>query len=313
MPTTPIFIATAIFLFLTAGGLTLYLGIYGTHNAVEDRLNDLAVKVRLADSAFEDPDYQPEGLGKMLLQWAVRRLPTPKLDTASSEKLAQNLAHAGFHGPANLKLFQLVRLGSIATGAFLGFLLASLTEASSSLPLIYMICGGVVGSFLPSYYLGSRARKRQVKMMRELSDILDLLVVCVEAGLGIFEAIRVVGRESERQGRLLGTELTILSGEIAAGASLAQGLRALAERTGVDDVKSLAAILIQSEKLGSQMAPALRASSDSLRNKRKMRAEEAAQKSTVKMLVPLVLFVLPAMMIVIVGPALIQIIHTLSH
>jgi tight adherence protein C len=111
---------------------------------------------------------------------------------------------------------------------------------------------------------------------------------------------------------VLGTELLVLSAEIGAGSSLAFALRALAERTGVDDVKQVAAILIQSEKLGAQMAPALRACSDSMRTKRRLRAEEAAQKSTIKMLFPLVMFVLPAMLIVVVGPAMIRILHTLA-
>jgi len=291
----------------------MYLGIFGGTTALDDRLNDLAVKVRMSDNAFDNEDEMPEGLGKMLLQWAVRRLPNPKLDTPSGERLLHTLSHAGFTSPAAVKMYQLVRLSSMAAVALFGLLLAFLTGTSSGGTLIYMVCGAVVGGFIPSYYVGSKARSRQVKITRELSDVLDLLVVCVEAGLGIFEAIRVVGKESERQQRILGSELATLSGEISAGATLAQGLRGLAERTGVDDVKALAAILIQSEKLGSQMAPALRSSSDSLRTKRRLRAEEAAQKSTVKMLVPLVLFVLPAMLIVIVGPALIQIIHTLER
>ena len=313
MPVTPIFVATAIFLFLGAAGFTLYVAIYGSQSALDERLNDLAVKVRMAGNAFSNPDAQPEGLARMMLQWAVKRLPAPKLDTPSGEKLVQTLSHAGFNGPAVVKMFQLVRIATLFIGAALGFLTSLWSGATGTWALIYVVAAAAIGSFLPYYFVRRRARMRQVEITRELSDILDLLVVCVEAGLGIFEAIRVVGHESDRQGRILGGELTLLSGELNAGSSLAQGLRALADRTGVDDVKGLAAILIQSEKLGSQMGPALRASSDSLRTKRRLRAEEAAQKSTIKMLVPLVLFVLPAMLIVIIGPAFIQILRTLSH
>jgi len=314
MTVEPLFVAVAIFMFVGAAGYTLYLGVYGSHSTLEDRLDELAVRVRMGDGVLDNFNEEaPEGLSHLLLQWAVRRLPAPKLDTAAGEKLVQTLSYAGFNGPAAIRIFQVVRLVSAATGALLGILFAVTMGASIGWTLVWAFCIGVLGSFVPTYYLGGRARRRKITLGRELSDVLDLLVTCIESGLGIFEAIRTVGREAERQGRLLGGELAMLSAELTTGASLAQALRALADRTGVDDIKSVAAILIQSEKLGSQMAPALRACSDSLRNKRRLRAEEAAQKSTVKILFPLVLFVLPAMLIVILGPALIQIIHTLTQ
>jgi tight adherence protein C len=177
-----------------------------------------------------------------------------------------------------------------------------------------MIIGGliVVGYFAPIYYLRKRANQRQKDIARQLSDVLDLLVVCVEAGLGLFEAIKIVGDETERQGQAIGTELALVSVEVGAGGSLGQALRNLAERTAVSDIRPLAATLIQSEQLGSQVGPALRSSSDSLRAKRRFRAEEAAQKSTIKILFPLVLFILPAMLIVLLAPAMIQAVRTLS-
>jgi len=306
-------IAVAIYLVLAAAGYTLYLGVHGARSAVEDQLNDLAIKVRMSDGVFNSDDgLGEERMGPMLLQWAVRRLPAPKLDTPAGEKLVQTLAHAGFTKPGAARVFQIVRLASVMLGASMGFVFNEVNGGTVGWLFIWAFCGAAFASFAPSYYLTNRARSRQAKLGRELSDVLDLLITCIESGLGIFEALRTVGRESERQGRLLGTELMLLSGEISAGSSLAQALRALAERTGVDDIKSVAAILIQSEKLGAQMAPALRACSDSLRTKRRLRAEEAAQKSTIKMLFPLVLFVLPAMLLVIVGPAMIKIIHTMT-
>ena len=313
MIATPLLIAVSIFLFFTAVGYTLYRGVYGTRTALEDQLNDLAIKVRISDGAFDGVDTEgTAGLGPILVQWAVRRLPAPKLDTPAGEKLVLTLAHAGFTKPGAVRILQVIRLGSIAAGVLLGLIVNMANGAPITWGIAWAFCGGALGSVAPSYFLGRRARKRQTKMGRELSDILDLLITCIESGLGIFEALRTVGRESQRQGRLLGDELLLLSAEISAGSSLAQALRALAERTGVDDIKSLAAILIQSDKLGAQMAPALRACSDSMRTKRRLRAEEAAQKSTIKMLFPLVLFVLPAMLIVIIGPAMIRIIHTMS-
>ena len=119
-------------------------------------------------------------------------------------------------------------------------------------------------------------------------------------------------QETERQKQAIGRELSLVASEISAGASLGQALRNLADRTAVEDIRPLAATLIQSEQLGAQIAPALHASSDALRTRRRLRAEEAAQKTTIKILFPLVLFILPAMFMVIMGPAVMQIIHTMS-
>ena len=151
------------------------------------------------------------------------------------------------------------------------------------------------------------ANARQLRIRKELPDIIDLLVVSVECGLGLQAAIRVVGRESQRQGRALGDQLTALSNELIAGSTLAEGLKAVGERTGVDDVKNLAAMLVQSDKLGTEIGHALRSTSEQLRIKRSQRAEEAAQKLPIKMVFPMVLFLLPAMMLVLIGPAMVQI------
>jgi tight adherence protein C len=179
--------------------------------------------------------------------------------------------------------------------------------------IMAMIAGAALGAWLPLQLLTHQAKKRRAEIASQLSNVLDLLVVCVEAGLGISEAIKMVGSESDRQGQLIGRELAMVSAELNSGTGLGFALRGLAERTQIDDIKPLAATMIQSEQLGSRMGPALRALSDSLRNSRRMRAEEAAQKTTVKILFPLIFFVLPAMMIVIVGPAMMQIIRAMSQ
>lgn len=310
MLTSPFLVTASVLLVSAAGLAALYFGLYSDSGHLEERLNDLAIKVRMQDPSFEETDLQEEGFGRILLQWAQRRLPAAK---KVDEKLVNTLAHAGFHGAGAVVIFQLARFLCMAVGGLLGFAIFTLMGSPTGARLMFTIAGLIVGYLLPTFYVTRRASWRQVKISRELSDVLDLLVVTIESGLGIFEAIKVVGRETERQGRELGSELTMLSGEISTGSSLGQGLRALAERTGVDDVRSLAAILIQSEKLGSQMGPALRASAESLRTRRRLRAEEAAQKSAVKMLIPLVFFVLPAMMAVILGPAVVHIVETFKR
>lgn len=310
MLASPFLVSASVLLLSMAGLAALYFGLYSDAGQLEERLNNLAIKFRLQDPSSDEHELHDEGFGRLLLQWAQRRLPAAK---KVDEKLANTLAHAGFHGTSAAVIFQLARFACMTSGGMLGFVVFTVLGSPAGARLMFTIAGLMAGFLLPTFYVTWRASRRQVTVSRELSDVLDLLVVCVESGLGIFEAIKVVGRETERQGRELGGELSMLSGEISTGSSLGQGLRALAERTGVDDVKSLAAILIQSEKLGSQMGPALRASAESLRTRRRLRAEEAAQKSAVKMLIPLVFFVLPAMMAVILGPAVVHIIETFKH
>ncbi|MGH7986155.1 MAG: type II secretion system F family protein [Candidatus Binataceae bacterium] len=309
---TSFFVSLAVFCLIAAGSLSIYVALYGSHRIIEERFNDLAIKIRASQGVFEDDD-QDETVGRVLFKWAAERIPKPSLNTPSGEKISHALLQAGFIGSNALQTLQVARFFAMAAVAAFGVILGFSTGQSAGGIMIFAVLGAVVGFFSPTYYVARRARIRQTAIARQLSDTLDLLVVCVEAGLGLYEAIRIVGAESERQHQEIGRELALVSNEIAAGASLGQALRKLAERTDVEDIKPLAATLIQSEQLGAQIAPSLRASSDALRTRRRLRAEETAQKTTIKILFPLVLFVLPAMLLVIIGPALIQIIRTLSH
>jgi tight adherence protein C len=308
----PILVTVTFACLMAAAAVGLYAAFFGGQRAIQERLADLAVKVRLAQGNVSDYE-QDESFGRVLLQWAVRHLPAPKTDTPKGEKVTQLLIQAGYLKAAAPQLFQLIRLGAIVGCALLGLGAALIVGENSSSTLALTAAGGAFGAFIPSYLLAAKARKRQTAIAKELSDVLDLLVVCVEAGLGLYEAIKIVGSEAERHGQVIGRELALVGSDVSSGASLGEALRKLSERTAVEDVKPLAATLIQSEQLGAQIAPALRASSDALRARRRLRAEEAAQKTAVKILFPLVLFVLPAMLIVIVGPALIQILATLGN
>jgi tight adherence protein C len=308
-----LFVSLCVFCLMGASGVAVYAALYGGNRIVEDRLNDLAVKIRAAQGVFADSRSTDESFFRMLFRWAAARVPAPDLATPSGEKLAETLMQAGFVGSHIAHDFQALRVMlSLFTG-FILFVTAVMIGKPASIILLMAVMGLVLGAISPVIYLRHRARVRQMAIARQLSDILDLLVVCVEAGLGLHEAIKVVATESERQGQEIGRELSLVASEISAGATLGQALRNLGDRTAVEDIRPLAATLIQSEQLGGQIAPALHASSDALRMRRRLRAEEAAQKTTIKILFPLVLFILPAMLMVIVGPALIQILHTLRH
>ncbi|HUY29130.1 MAG TPA: type II secretion system F family protein [Candidatus Binataceae bacterium] len=305
-------VSFAFFCLLAAAAVAIYVGVFAGHRAVDDRFADLAVKMRVTQGTQENEGEYDPNLLRMIFRWASKKVPAPNLDTPQGEKLAQTLAQAGFLKSATAHSYQVVRvLMAIGCGT-LGLLAGLLLHDSAVKPLLFALGGVAVGVFVPSYYVGRKARIRQGNIARQLSDVLDLLVVCVEAGLGLFEAIRIVGTECQRQGQEIGTELSLVSSDISAGASLGSSLRGLAERTAVEDIKPLAATLIQSEQLGAQIGPALKASSDALRTRRRLRAEEQAQKASIKILFPLVLFILPAMIAVIVGPAMIQVIRTIG-
>ncbi|MGH7924228.1 MAG: type II secretion system F family protein [Candidatus Binatus sp.] len=300
-------IGIVVFFLAGAACLALYLAISPQSRAMDDRFADLAVKMRASQGALAG-ENQDDTVLRMLFRWAAKRVPPPNLETPTGEKLQQTLAQAGFLKSSAPQTYQVARvflaIGGGVLGLVAGFILHSV--------LLLGLGGVAAGIFVPSYYLGRRARLRQTAISRQLSDVLDLLVVCVEAGMGLFEAIRIVGAECERHGQEIGTELNLVATDISAGASLGQALRGLADRTAVQDIKPLAATLIQSEQLGAQIGPALRASSDALRVRRRLQAEEAAQKASIKILFPLVIFVLPSMIAVIIGPAMISVLRTLS-
>src|SRR5271166_1825510 len=305
-----LFISIMFFCLLSAAGFGVYLAMFAKNRVIEERFTDLAFKMRIAQGGLED-DAQQATISTLVFKWASRRIPPPDLNSPKGEKLAQTLAQAGFIKSGSAQTFQVIRVFCGAGAALVAFLGALISSAEGGRILMITLAGLTFGLFLPSYYITRRAKKRQGAIAKQLSDVLDLLVVCVEAGLGLYEAIKVVGTEAERQKQEIGTELSLVSSEISAGASLGQSMRSLAERTAVEDIKPLAATLIQSEQLGAQIGPALHASSDALRTRRRLRAEESAQKASVKILFPLVLFVLPAMIMIIVGPAMIQVIRTI--
>jgi tight adherence protein C len=172
--------------------------------------------------------------------------------------------------------------------------------------------GATFGWLVPQYYVKRRIRKRQLELQRALPDTLDLLVVCVEAGLGLNQALVRVSSEIEHVSETMSEELMLTNLEIRAGTPRDESLRNLGERTGLGDLKSLTAMLVQTDRFGTSIATALRVHSDTMRVKRRQRAEEAAAKTTIKLVFPLVLFIFPAMFVVILGPAVLHILEQMK-
>lgn len=186
-----------------------------------------------------------------------------------------------------------------------------LLASGSSLVLLMMLLFASIGYYLPNLFLNHRIEVRKREIFDSFPDALDLLTICVEAGLGLESALNRVADEIHLKSQVLGQELQLVIMELRAGFSKERALRNLALRTGVEDIDLLVAMLIQSDRFGTSMGDSLRIHAENLRTKRHQRAEEAAAKISLKLLFPLIFMIFPTLMVVLVGPAAIQIYRVL--
>jgi tight adherence protein C len=276
-----------------------------------ERLARLSRPQSLAD--MEDPtrarqDHKLQGLIDAAKSISRPLMPSTELEQSA---LKTKLANAGFRSDVAPMVYSGIRLACLAL--FLGVGVAIFVPGR---PVGWFMIQGVVyttvaGFFLPTVILWYIRTKRQEDIFLTLPDALDLLVVCVESGLGLDAAMRRVCEELGSHARIIAEEFSLANFQLQMGRPRREVLHDLGVRTGVDDVKSLAAILIQADRFGSSIAQALRVQSDSMRTRRKQLAEEKAAKTAVQMLFPLILFIFPGIFVVLVGPAAINIMETL--
>jgi tight adherence protein C len=222
------------------------------------------------------------------------------------------LIQAGYPTSSAVPLYLATRVllpAALGGGALVLLPLLGFSAIGVMLGVVYF---GGLGYVVPTLYTGMRARKRQKEMQRALPDALDMLVVSVEAGLGLNQALVRVAEEIDRLSPVLSEQMSLVNYEIRAGTAREEALRNWSERTGLADIASLAGMLIQTDRFGTSVAQALRIHADTMRTKRRQREEEAAAKTTIKLIFPLVFCIFPAMFVVILGPALIQIIGALK-
>lgn len=240
---------------------------------------------------------------QQFLETVGGRLNKPK--SARMGAVARQIAEAGYRYENAVAVY----LGLRVLGALLFMLLGAYLSGFLEDPLVrplLIVAFALLGWMLPFILLKRKIRARKKALARGLADALDLMVVCVEAGLGVNQALMRVAEEMDRVSPEIADELTMVTLEMRAGTPREDALRNLSDRTGNEDVRSWVNMMIQTDKFGTSIADSLRIHSDTLRTKRQQRAEEEAAKLTVKMLIPLVLFVFPAIFIVILGPAFIS-------
>ena len=298
-------VAGMIFVIAVAAGLRSF---FSGRNDVVDRLGRPSDDDFDRSSSHAAPPRQElaKTLAMLLKPFSALARPT-KSDELSRARL--NMVRAGLRGENSFEIFMGMKL-FIAPLLTIGFLelnanLTSPMQFPVDVVLAIWICGFVF--FVPNIWLNSKIKERQQTIERALPDAMDLLVTCVEAGLGLDAAIMRVSQELQLSSPLLGDELNHTFLEVQAGVTRADSFRRLAERTGVEDLRSLSAMLIQTEIFGTSVARALRIHSDSMRIKRMQQAEEKAAMVSVKMTIPLVLFILPSLVAVVMGPAIVMI------
>jgi tight adherence protein C len=292
----PLLAFAFVSLVVTAGALALTPG----HAAV--------IRRRLGEVSGRPTRLGGEGFTSDRVVDTLKKLgnAVPKSPSEMS-KLRLRLVHAGYRRNDAIILFLGVRAGC-ALAAFALLAAPFLIRTS----ILVALLGAALGYILPGIGLARLAKRRQHRVRLATPDALDLLVVSVEAGLGLDQAIQRVSDELASVHPALSEDLRLINLEMRAGKPRAEALHNLAARTGVDDLISLVAILVQTDKFGTSVAQALRVYSDVLRTKRRQRAEEAAAKTAVKMVFPLVICIFPAIWIVTIGPAALKFIEIIG-
>jgi tight adherence protein C len=293
-------IVLAILIFLTIAGALFAFGAaaYAPSSILGSRLRSLA---------WQRPQVQEKPAIKERIEQALdpfsKALP---LSVDDSNRTRSWLIQAGYRESRHLTVYQGIRV----LFAAVGFVSVLAFSGLQSPPLLIGVTG--LGFFIPRFFLKRLINGRQTRIRIAMPDALDLTVICVEAGLALDQAMMRVGEDLRHAHPDLANEFYLMNLELRAGKPRAEALRNLYNRTGVDDIKALVTTLVQTDRFGTSVAQALRVHSDSLRTERRQRAEEQAAKTTIKMVPPLVVFVLPSIIIVTLGPAIINLYRTLT-
>lgn len=288
-----------------------YWLFYRPQSAATERLKRLGEKA-------PSPGGIPVSIVEDRSSELAERLATPlsKLlppSAAEAKKLQKQLMQAGIRSstaPMTYRAMQIISMAAFPAMVALG---CAILQRPINTAVLFILFAFVIGFFLPRYILRRMIRSRQQQIRWGLADALDLMVISIEAGLGLNAAMMKVAAELKEAHPDVSEEFELANLEIRVGRDREEALRNLADRTGVDDLRSLVAMLIQTDKFGTSIARAIRAFSDSLRVKRRQRAEQAAQKAAVKLLFPLACFLFPTLFIAILGPAALQLMDTFSQ
>jgi tight adherence protein C len=300
----------AIFGLFAAGAWMILEILGGRKQRADERLDEIRnPQARRRNEDGASPVKKSAAMTRMLSKATPMAKPLQPKSAEDAGKLKSRLSQAGFRSEAVVGIFLGLKFILLVAGLTLSGASTLLTSSYTQSALIYSVLVTAGMFYLPDAFVWIIARRRKESIFLGLPDVLDLLVVCVEAGLGLDQAMRKVSEEMKKSCRTVAEEFTLCNFQLQMGRARNEVLQDLGARTGVDDLRSLAAILIQADKFGSSIAQALRVQSDSMRTRRRQLAEEKAAKTAVKLIFPLVLFIFPAIFVVLVGPAAITIVN----
>ncbi|MGI9106790.1 MAG: type II secretion system F family protein [Pyrinomonadaceae bacterium] len=312
-------ITLSTFAFITLGVLGIYWLMFRPASAATERLRrmgqaDNSSAMHGGGAGLSAPASDDgEGISSALAERVAKplhRLAPPS--AAEAKKLQKQLMQAGYRAPNAPVMYRAIQLVTlIALPAMVALGCAALGRPLQS-AVLWILFSFIAGFFLPRYVLRKKIKGRQQRVRWGLADALDLMVVSIEAGLGLNAAMVRVGDELRDVHKDISEEFELTNLEIRVGRERDEALRNLAERTGVEDLRSLVAMLIQADRFGTSIARAVRVYADSLRTKRRQRAEQAAQKAAVKLLFPLACFLFPTLFIAILGPAALNLIDSFA-
>lgn len=275
---------------------------------IQQRLENISAKAD-ASRPIRLHDADETSIWESITNFFMGDQELPERFNAMSRRLHQ----AGYRGNRAIRIFWGLRIFLCIALGFGGLLIALLSNASMQDFVMLAGVGALLGYMLPALTVFRKARARVLEMKETLPDALDLIVVCVEAGMGVDAALNRVGREQNSQGLALGEELLLATQEMQAGAPRKDALLRLSDRVGVDEFRQLVTFLTQSEEMGGSIARSLRVYAETMRDKRSQAAEEAARKTVIKLIFPLVFFILPAVFIILLVPPGLGIMEMLSN
>ena len=300
----PILLASFLFVLLMT-----VISVYGYRAYVRpSRIYDRVGGMADIGAPVEALAVKPRDIIVRVIEQIGEQIPLSSADLSVSRR---DLVMAGFRSEGCIRIFYGIK--AVFCVVMFLFALTMRTHITDN-PVLRVVClvaGAGLGYYAPGLYLESLVKKRHERLRLGLPDALDMMVVAVEAGLGLDQALQYVSREMEHSHQELSDEFSLVGLEMRAGKRRSESLKNLADRTGEEELKKLVAILVQTDRFGTSMGESLRTHSDFMRLKRKQQAEERAAKVGVKLVFPIFLFILPSMMVVAAGPALLKVFRDL--
>lgn len=294
----------SVAIFLAASSLVLL--VFALVSSRRSRLD-----LRLGELSGKETVNTDREKVRQLARTALPKMGAPLVpeDEESRTRLRMRLIQAGYYGRQAMVYFLGIKVLLMVAPPVVGLAAGVLGLIDVTYGIIFGAILGLGGMIGPSFWLDRRKSSRQSSFRRALPDALDVLVICLEGGLSLPGAMRRVAGELRTAHPMLGLELNIVQREVQMGRSAGEALRQFAERADLEEIRSLASVIIQAERYGASLVKALRVHAESLRIKRLQYAEEMAQKAATKILFPTILFIFPATFVVILGPAVIQILQ----